>query len=204
MYQTNQLADATINNSDSTFDAQPELNQYLLAVASDQDRAAFAKLFAFFAPKIKAFGLKQFRQEALAMDLVQETMSLVWRKAQLYSPEKGKASTWIFTIMRNYSFDMLRKIKHNKEDNLSDDLWPMYEEAEPEADHDEDHLMRAQLIQGLEALPPKQKEVVEAIYLKEMTHQELAEHLQVPLGTIKSRLRLGLEKLKEQMEQHND
>ncbi|MFO6424619.1 sigma-70 family RNA polymerase sigma factor [Motilimonas sp. KMU-193] len=204
MYQTSQLADATINKSESTIDAQPDLNQYLLTVASHQDKAAFAKLFAFFAPKIKAFGLKQFRQEALAMDLVQETMSLVWRKAQLYSPEKGKASTWVFTIMRNYSFDMLRKIQHNKEDNLSDDLWPLYEEAEPEPDYEDDHLMREQLIQGLETLPPKQKEVVEAIYLKEMTHQELAEHLGVPLGTIKSRLRLGLEKLKEQMEQHND
>ncbi|MCE0557751.1 MULTISPECIES: sigma-70 family RNA polymerase sigma factor [unclassified Motilimonas] len=204
MYQTSQLADANIKKPDPNLDIQPELNQHLLAVARDQDKAAFAKLFAFFAPKIKAFGLKQFRQEALAMDLVQETMSLVWRKAQLYSPDKGKASTWIFTIMRNYSFDMLRKIKHNKEDNLSDDLWPLYEEADAEPDHEDDHLMRAQLIQGLDTLPAKQKEVVEAIYLKEMTHQELAEHLKVPLGTIKSRLRLGLEKLKEQMEQHND
>ena len=75
MVQIRQLADANITNPNPALDLQLEQSQYLLAVAEHQDQAAFAKLFGFFAPKIKAFGLKQFRHEALAMDLVQETMS---------------------------------------------------------------------------------------------------------------------------------
>jgi len=178
---------------------QQQINDCLDRVAKQQDRAAFSQLFKFFAPKIRSYGLNKFRQEAMAMELVQETMILVWRKAIQFNVSKGKASTWIYTIMRNYSFDMLRKIQSNKEDLMSEDLWPMLD-VEEEQDQ-QDHLQSRNLLSFINELPILQKEVVEGIYINEKTQQELADELSVPVGTIKSRLRLAMAKLRDMMEE---
>jgi len=177
---------------------QLQINLWLKLVASEQDKDAFSELFKWFAPRIRAHGLQRFKQEAMAMDLVQETMLLVWRKAVLFNVDKGKASTWIYTIMRNHCFDMLRKKQTQKEDTISDDLWPIIEGQE--ADDKGDHLQDRLLLNHLDSLPLQQKQVVEAIYLQEMTQQELAIHLDLPLGTVKSRLRLAISKLKSKLE----
>ncbi|HEY7867507.1 MAG TPA: sigma-70 family RNA polymerase sigma factor [Psychromonas sp.] len=177
---------------------QLQINLWLKLVANEQDKEAFSELFKWFAPRIRAHGLQRFKQEALAMDLVQETMLLVWRKAVLFNADKGKASTWIYTIMRNHCFDMLRKKQTNKEDSISDDLWPMIEEQV--SDDKGDYLQKRLLLSHLGSLPSDQKQVVEAIYLQEMTQQELAIHLDLPLGTVKSRLRLAISKLKSKLE----
>ena len=178
---------------------QQEINDCLDRVAKQRDKAAFSQLFKFFAPKIRSHGLNKFRQEAMAMELVQETMILVWRKAAQFDASKGKASTWIYTIMRNYSFDMLRKIQSNKEDLMSEDLWPMLD-AEEEKD-EQDHLQSRHLLSFINELPTLQKEVVEGIYINDKTQQELADELSVPVGTIKSRLRLAMAKLRDMMEE---
>ncbi|MEH6452017.1 MAG: sigma-70 family RNA polymerase sigma factor [Psychromonas sp.] len=186
----------------SLTDQDLQINLWLELVATKQDKQAFAALFKNFAPKIRAHGLKRFGVEAQAMDLVQETMFLVWKKAGLFNFNKGKASTWIYTIMRNHCFDMLRKIKSKKEDAISDDLWPTFEgDCSPQ---DTDHLQSRRLLMHLDSLPASQKEVVNGIYIKEMTQQELALHLDLPLGTIKSRLRLAMSKLREKMEECHD
>lgn len=112
-------------NSDK--DSSVQIDSWLRKVGETQDKVAFAELFKWFAPKIKMYGLKRFNDQSLAMDLVQETMTLVWRKATLFNRSKGNASGWVFTIMRNHSFDMLRKIQTNKEDTISEDLWPLYD-----------------------------------------------------------------------------
>jgi RNA polymerase sigma-70 factor (ECF subfamily) len=192
--------DITLNNIkfNSLDGEQLKINLWLNLVATKQDKDAFSELFNWFAPRIRAHGLQRFKQEALAMDLVQETMLLVWRKAVLFNADKGKASTWIYTIMRNYCFDMLRKKQTQKEDTISDDLWPVIEQQEP--DDKGDHLQKRLLLSHLGSLPLHQKQVVEAIYLQEMTQQELATHLDLPLGTVKSRLRLAISKLKSKLE----
>jgi len=177
---------------------QLQINLWLKLVATEQDKDAFSELFKWFAPRIRAHGLQRFKQEAMAMDLVQETMLLVWRKAVLFNVNKGKASTWIYTIMRNHCFDMLRKKQTQKEDIISDDLWPIIEGQE--ADDKGDHLQDRLLLNHLDSLPLQQKQVVEAIYLQEMTQQELAINLDLPLGTVKSRLRLAITKLKSKLE----
>ena len=177
---------------------QLQINLWLKLVANEQDKEAFSELFKWFSPRIRAHGLQRFKQEAQAMDLVQETMLLVWRKAVLFNADKGKASTWIYTIMRNHCFDMLRKKQTNKEDPISDDLWPMIEEQV--SDDKGDYLQKRLLLSHLGSLPSDQKQVVEAIYLQEMTQQELAIHLDLPLGTVKSRLRLAISKLKSKLE----
>lgn len=187
----------------TTDSAADDFAVLMLRVAELRDRAAFEQLFSHFMPKIHAFGLQRLHQQGLAMDLVQETMTSVWTKAHLYNQDKGAVSTWVFTIMRNQCFDMLRRVQHNKEDTFGDDIWPLFD-TPPEQDSSIDYKLNAQLLQHIDALPLAQRQVVQGIYMQELTQQELADNLDVPIGTIKSRLRLGLEKLKSFLETHND
>lgn len=179
-------------------DDKTKLDIWLNSVANTQDKQAFAQLFSWFAPKIRAYGIKKFNDPTLAMDLVQETMTLVWKKATLFNREKGNASGWIFTVMRNHSFDMLRKMQSNKEDTISDELWPLYDK-QVEA-KETDWLESKQLKRAIDLLPPAQRTVIEGLYIQGMTQQELSESLNEPIGTIKSRLRLALTKLRQEYE----
>jgi len=197
------VMDTRLNNLNTIpeTDHDDSLQRALRDVALHQDKNAFELLFKYFSPKIRAFGLQRFRQEAQALELVQETMLLVWRKAALFNAEKGKASTWIYTIMRNHCFDMLRKKQTQKEDQVSDDLWPMLEEEQLVED---DHLLSRNLLRHINELPKPQRDVVDALYIKELSQLEVANLLKIPLGTVKSRLRLALSKLKTTLENHHD
>ncbi|MDX2319845.1 MAG: sigma-70 family RNA polymerase sigma factor [Moritella sp.] len=182
-------------------DVELDIQRALTAVGNDQDKRAFELLFKHFAPKIRGFGLQRFGQEAQALELVQDTLLLVWRKAALFNADKGKASTWIYTVMRNHCFDMLRKQQTQKEDQVSDDLWPL---IEAEQTVEDDHLLTGQLLSHITCLPKQQKEVVEALLIKELSQQEVASLLNIPLGTVKSRLRLAISKLKSKLEIDHD
>ncbi|CAM3987062.1 sigma-70 family RNA polymerase sigma factor [Shewanella aquimarina] len=196
---------ANINSHPET-QVPPELSVWLVRVADARDKQAFTRLFQFFAPKIKRFGIKQLGNEAQAHELVQETMSNVWRKAHLYDGDKGAATTWVYTVMRNAAFDMLRRVKAKAEMNLGDDIWPIEqvqsEEALPEF---ADHLMEKQMLAYVDSLPEAQRAVVKGVYYQELSQEQLAQQFGVPIGTIKSRLRLALAKLKQQMgdQQHD-
>lgn len=186
-------------------ESTPEQHKdWLSQVAQHKNKAAFAHLFRTFSPKIRQFGLKKLRQEAQALELVQETMLLVWRKAALYHPEKGSVSTWIYTIMRNCCFDMLRKQQSNREDNYSDELWPIFEQKMTVQNEQLNAQLYKELRQYLITLPKHQRTVVEEIYFNQRSHQEIADQMDIPVGTIKSRLRLGLEKLRHHLEKAND
>ncbi|WP_053084599.1 sigma-70 family RNA polymerase sigma factor [Catenovulum maritimum] len=180
-----------------------QLKQWLSDIALKRDKKAFANIFKSFAPKIKGFGMKQLKSESAANDLLQDTMSIVWRKSHLYDADKGAATTWIYTIMRNLSFDMLRKAQTQKEDSLSDDIWPIAEVVDDSGEVFSDHLMSQQIAQYLDSLPEAQKQVVQGVYFQEMTQEQLATQLEIPLGTVKSRLRLALNKLKQQIEENS-
>ncbi|MCL1058116.1 sigma-70 family RNA polymerase sigma factor [Shewanella gelidimarina] len=186
-------------NSDITTE---QLKEKLISVANSRSRSDYAMLFSYFAPKILAFGHQRLSTQGLAMDLVQETMTAVWTKAHLFDADKGAVTTWIFTIMRNRCFDMLRKVQHNREDTVSDDIWPIFETAEHV--EPEDHMLTNKLMKHVDELPPLQQQIVRGIYLQELSQQELASKLNVPLGTVKSRLRLGLVKLRSILEKHHD
>ena len=192
-----------INLSNSKEHDAEQLAELMLKVANMRCKASFAKLFSHFGSKINAFGNQRLHQQGLAMDLVQETTTRVWTKAHLYNPDKAAVSTWIFTIMRNQCFDMLRKVQHNREDSFGDDIWPLFESDDAESNED-DFKLTGTLLLHVNELPPLQREVVQGIYMQEMTQQELADKLEIPIGTVKSRLRLGLEKLKGFMEKHYD
>lgn len=172
-------------------------------VALNADKAAYAELFNYFAPRLKAFGMKMFGNEQQALEMVQDTMLNVWKKARLFDASRGCASTWIFTIARNVRFDMLRKKQSRKDDISADDLWadgdyPELEESS--SDQWETMLLSEKLAPYFDALPIAQRLVMQKVYLEEKSHQEVAEELDIPLGTVKSRIRLALDRLREALD----
>ena len=178
------------------------LDQLLTAVAVHRDREAFSQLFRMYSVKVHGLGMKTFRNEQQAKELVQDTMLTIWQKAPLFDSDKGSANTWIFSVARNRSFDMLRKSQSEPQCLSADDIWPLWDPPESEPtnlDTDNDFLEMRNLRNLLEELPEAQQEIVRMIYLEEKTHQEVSEELVLPLGTVKSRLRLAMNKLRESM-----
>jgi RNA polymerase sigma-70 factor, ECF subfamily len=180
-----------------------EMSAYLQTVASERCQRSFAKIFHYFAPRVRSYALKQMKNEAQAMELVQETLANVWQKAHLFNAEKGSPSTWIFTIARNIRYDMLRKQRNRKEDICSEDMWPVLcEQTASSAEVSLDHQVTLEQVgQLFTELPHKQKIVIEAIYIEGKSQQEVADELGIPLGTVKSRTRLALQRLREMLEQ---
>lgn len=180
--------------------------QALGLVALKRDKTAFSELFNYFAPRLRAFGLRMFGNEQQAMEMVQDTLLNVWQKAHLYNPTRGGASTWIFTIARNVRFDMLRKKQSRKDDISADDLWADgdYPELEDQqTERWELWLVAEKIAPYFDALPPNQRLVMEKVYLEECSHQDVADLLGIPLGTVKSRIRLALERLREAVNDTN-
>ena len=197
------VTDRTLNLA-TTESVNRDLGQWeqaLALVALTRDKQAYQELFGYFAPRLRAFGIKMFGNEQQAMEMVQDTMLNVWQKASLFDASRGCASTWIFTIARNVRFDMLRKKQSRKDDVSADDLWLNGEYPEQEADNDasqwDTQLLMEKLAPHFASLPPAQREVMEKVYLEEKSHQEVSEELSIPLGTVKSRIRLALDRLRE-------
>ena len=192
-------------NTSKPKDCAEEMSALLMEVAAERCIRSYAKVFGYFAPRLRSYALKQMGNEALAMELVQDTMTNVWQKAHLFNSEKGSPSTWIFTIARNIRFDMLRKLQNRKEDICSDDLWPVLCEQTPDQNEVslDQQVTLEQVGQLFNKLPDKQKAVIEAIYIDGKSQQEVADQLTIPLGTVKSRTRLALQRLKDMLEDHD-
>jgi RNA polymerase sigma-70 factor (ECF subfamily) len=172
----------------------------LIAVGDDQDRAAFNILFTRFSNRIYAMGMKLTRNDQLSHDLVQEAMLTVWQKAPLYDLDRGTAQSWIFTLTRNRCFDILRKMKRQPATVSADDIWPQEGDGDGQLVHEEEGTMEVE-VSKIESfygnLPAAQRAVIEQIYIHDRTHEEAAAVLDIPLGTLKSRLRLGVGKLRQ-------
>ncbi len=172
----------------------------LIAVGNKQDVEAFNRLFERYTKKIFALGMKLTRNEQLANDLIQEAMINVWQKAPLYDLDKGSAQGWIYTLGRNRCFDMLRKQKRQPNCISADDIWPPDYSDEPAMVHEDKGAQEVELSlikRFFDELSEPQREAIEQIYIKDRTHEEAAEYLQIPLGTLKSRLRLGVKNLQK-------
>lgn len=171
----------------------------LIAVGNSQDRGAFNALFHRFSSKIFALGMKITRNDQLANDLVQEAMLIIWQKAPLYDLDKGSAQTWIFTLVRNRCFDILRKMKRQPEGISADDIYAETEyELSVNTEQEQSNLIQIdQIQQYFDMLPEPQQQVIEYVFMRDLTHQEAAQQLDIPLGTLKSRLRLALNKLRD-------
>lgn len=181
-------------------DASSHLAALLNNVAEQRCRLAFSKIFHYYAPRLLAYGIRHFGNEQTAADLVQEAMSNVWHKAHLFNPDKGLPDVWIFTIARNIRFDLLRRSRHQQDELSADDLWPVLSEQAglmEESDRLDNHILLQQIGQYYTQLPEQQRDVIEQLYIEGKSQQEVSDTLGVPLGTIKSRTRLALIKLKE-------
>ncbi len=161
-------------------------------IRDDQDTAAFAALFDHFAPRIKAFLMKSGASPDMADDCTQDVMATLWRKAHLFDPAKASVATWVFTIARNRRIDILRKQRRPEPEDL---FWG------PEHDPDQADVLALQqetekLNAAIAALPEKQKVLIQKAYFGELSQSEIAAQTGLPLGTIKSRIRLALERLR--------
>src|SRR5210317_676752 len=177
-----------------------EWSQCLRAIAKHRDRGAFARFFKQFAPLIKAFALSGSTLSANHADeLVQEVMLKVWQKADGFNPEKAAASTWIYTIARNCRTDMFRRLQKFDTPLAADDLSIELEEEEPFAVlHSRRGSDRVRDLMG--QLPPDQAQILAKVYMEGKSHSEAALELDLPLGTVKSRVRLAIQKLQVQMD----
>lgn len=172
-----------------------ELAGFVVAVAERRDREAFAALFRHFGPRLKSFFMSGGMSAGLAEDLVQETMLSLWRKAEQYDPAKAGVATWVFTIARNLRIDHYRRQRNPA------DL-PPDPEVEPPSMEDELLAMERDLRvrRALSGLSPEQLEVVRLSYYGDKSQSEIAESLGIPLGTVKSRSRLAMSRLRALLE----
>jgi RNA polymerase sigma-70 factor (ECF subfamily) len=170
------------------------LDDLLVAVGRDHDRAAFGELFRAVAPKVKAYLLRGGADEAKADELVQDVMLTVWRRADTFDPRRAAATTWIFAIARNRRIDALRREKHPEVDPRDPALEPA---PSTSAEGAIDASRAGAAVRGaLRMLPPEQAAVLVGAYFEDRTLAAIAERDQVPLGTVKSRVRLALERLR--------
>lgn len=169
---------------------------HILAIAQRRDRSAFTVLFARFAPRVKSFLMRRGAGEALAEELAQETLLAVWRKAERFDPSKGSAEAWIFTIARNAAIDASRRQMGQTAARLELEHEPQGEPPERGdavlvAAQSADRLNRA-----MRSLPGDQLEVLRLAFFEDCSHSQIASKLRLPIGTVKSRLRLAVQRLR--------
>ncbi len=174
--------------------AETDFTALMLAVRDRQDRAAFAALFQHFAPRVKGFLIKSGTEAALAEDCAQDVMAVLWQKAALYDPARASVATWVFTIARNRRIDLARRARRPEPEALD------WGELEPDqADVYAAGQETARLVAALADLPEKQRALIQRAFYGELSHSEIAAETGLPLGTIKSRIRLALERLRQKM-----
>ena len=171
------------------------MSDCLRSVAASGDRAAFEQLFRHFAPRIKAYLQKKGGDSAAAEELMQETMVTIWRKASQFDPSRASAATWVFTIARNLRIDAYRHERHPEIDLNDPALVPG---AEPGADELIQMRQAADRVgAALANLSEGEQTILRLAFFEDETHQSISERLQLPLGTVKSRMRLAFGKLRK-------
>lgn len=174
--------------------------ELLLDIAAKRDRTAFAAIFGFYAPRLKAFMMRSGMTAPVAEEIVQETMLLVWRKASYFDPRRAGVSTWIYTIARNVRIDRLRR--EGRPLSVAASFDPS---DEPEAPVSGEAAMlvseREERVRAaLSFLSAEQAEIIRLSYFSDKTQTDIANELDIPLGTVKSRVRLALGRLRHVLE----
>ena len=174
-------------------------DELLVRVGRDRDKSAFAELFDYFAPRVKSFLLRFGTDMSLAEEIAQEAMIMVWRRAETYDSRQSAASTWIFTIARNKRIDRLRRENRPLPDMTDPAVMPESIET------GEIQVARMQqekkIRHALKNLPEEQAKMIFSAYYEEKSHREIAEESGVALGTVKSRIRLALNRMRAQIDE---
>lgn len=180
-------------------DTRREHGAWMRAVADHGDRVAFRRLYDHYAPRMKSYLIRSGSSADLAEELVQDCMATIWRKAGSFDPDQASVSTWMFTIVRNRRIDYFRRGRGAQALDADDPM--LLPEAAPLADSvvsaAED---AARIARVIAELPPEQAEMLRLAYYEDMAHSEIAAETQLPLGTVKSRLRLALARMRKALE----
>ena len=194
VYQT--MGTSLMNDNSKKLSTWDEL---LVRVGRDRDKSAFAELFDYFAPRVKSFLLRFGTDMSLAEEIAQEAMIMVWRRAETYDPRQSAASTWIFTIARNKRIDRLRRENRPLPDMTDPAVMPESIET------GEIQVARMQqekkIRHALKNLPEEQAKMIFSAYYEEKSHREIAEESGVALCTVKSRIRLALNRLRAHIDE---
>ena len=180
--------------------ADPHPEDLIARIAQDADKEAFAALFNSFAPRVKYFLIRQDTSVELAEELAQEALLTVWRKADYFAKSRGTAASWIFAIARNLRIDAARRDKRAQLYAMTDNV-----DVDREAPAQPDDIVSAaesaaRVREAMSDLPAEQLEVVRLSFVEGAPHSEIAERLDLPLGTVKSRLRLAMRRMRKSLE----
>lgn len=175
-------------------DAEPDAGELMRRIAQSADRAAFQALFLQLAPRVKTYLIRHGAPAGLAEDLAQETLLTVWRKAAYFDPSKASVAAWVFTIARNLRIDTVRR----ERSAIAYALAAPEPQAAPETPEDDSQTAEREMRvkEAIKHLPREQLEVVRLSFFFDKPHAEIASELSLPLGTVKSRLRLALARLR--------
>ncbi|MGR3762167.1 sigma-70 family RNA polymerase sigma factor [Roseobacteraceae bacterium NS-SX3] len=172
-----------------------EQTVWMLAVRDKRDRDAFGRLFDHFAPRLKGVICRSGIPPGQAEDIVQDVMLTIWHKAHLFDPQRAQVSAWVYQIARNRQIDVIRKERRPVPEELKVPEVHQEDAAQIVALEQETSRLRA----ALRRLKPAQREMVEKAYLGELSHSDIQAETGLPLGTVKSRIRLGLERLRHEL-----
>jgi len=168
------------------------LEKHIVELLKERDEKAISLLYDNYADTLYGVALKVVRDEDLAQDVVQESLVKIWKKSDSYDASKAKLFTWLFRITRNTAIDKLRSVNNKSDKEIQIDVSDVFtlgvESTRPELMDIKEHL---------EKIEPKYKTVLDALFFEGMTQQEASEELDIPLGTIKSRLKIGLRELRK-------
>lgn len=173
-----------------------ELKLLLERIVIGKDRKAFSALYYYYVPRLNSYLQKTGIQSSVAEEIIQDVMLTIWRKSNLFDHRKSSVSTWVYRIARNRSVDFLRQ---NKLEFLDFELADM--DVEDDLENQNDNLIEKEISiqEALNSLPEDQLELVKMSYFEGLSHIEISQRTQIPLGTVKSRIRLGFTKIKRDL-----
>ena len=169
------------------------MSSALVSIAKKRDKEAFKTIYKHYAPRVKSYLIKQGATVVSAEELSQETLMSVWRKADRYDPKKASAGTWIFTVARNLRIDSLRKENRPQFDPNDPSFLP--DNETPPDDNITISETRELVGKAIKELPAEQADVIRLSFYSDKAHTTIADELGIPLGTVKSRMRLAMKKL---------
>lgn len=177
--------------------SEADQRELILAIAERRDRTAFATLFRHFAPRLTAFGMRAGANRETAEELAQEAMIAVWNKAAMFDSRRASVSTWIFTIVRNKRIDLFRR---ESRPEIDPEEMRLMQEPTPTGEAHVGHRQTQQVLaRSIDDLPAEQAELLRRAFYMDQSHSAISKELDLPLGTVKSRIRLALARLRDQV-----